>query len=121
METIDERAAARWAGFAIGIIFLVGMAVGLGVLLSLALHGAIGADEPTKKLLARLAWISVALLGLTLLMLFWLVAHYLTNKFRTQGHPPTEYVDAWRLAGQRARAEPQDEDEIEDDGERPPK
>lgn len=113
METLEDK-PSRWAGLGIGVIYLVGIAVGLGILLSLMMHGPDLTDNPAQKLvqkmLARMAWICVAMLGLTLLMLFWLVAHALTQRLRGPRHAPTEYVDAWRLAGERAKPEEEDEE-----------
>lgn len=103
METLTDRQQGRSSSFAITLVFLVGMAVGLAILLGMILHGVAGAEGASRKLLSRLAWISMAMLGLTLVMLFWIVAHYLMGRFRPQGHQPTEYVDAWKLAGQRVK------------------
>lgn len=116
METIDEEGKSRSASFLITLIFLIGMAVGLGILLGLVVHGADSAEGVSRKLLARLAWMSLAMLSLTMVMLFWLVAHYLTRRIRPHRHEPTQYVDAWSLAGQRTKPqveEPEEEDEGE--------
>lgn len=117
METIDHSNGSRTASFIVTLLFLVAMVTGMGIMFGLTLHGAQGATDEVKKLLRLLAWMSVAMLGLTLLMLFWLVVRFMMRRIRPQGHGPTEYVDAWSLAGKRVKPQVEvldDEGEDED-------
>lgn len=68
--------------------------------------------ETSVKFLARLAWVSAALMGVTLLVLFWVVIHFILGRAKQVSHHRTQYVDAWRLAGQRVK--PIDDDELND-------
>ena len=75
--------------------------------------------ETSVKFLARLAWVSAALMGVTLLVLFWVVIHFILGRAKQVSHHRTQYVDAWRLAGQRVK--PIDDDELDgsdDEGEK---
>lgn len=75
--------------------------------------------ETNVKFLARLAWVSAALMAVTLLVLFWVVIHFILGRAKQVSHHRTQYVDAWRLAGQRVK--PIDDDEIggeDDEGEK---
>jgi hypothetical protein len=68
----------------------------------------------SAKFLARLAWLSAALMGLTLLVLFWVVTHFILQRAgRNSRHERTQYVNAWSLAGQRVK--PLEEDDPPDD------
>lgn len=73
-------------------------------------------DKKAENLLQTVAWISVALLGLTLVMIFGVVARFLRRRLAgLEGpvHSRTEYVDAWALAGKRAKPEPEPDDQEE--------
>ncbi|MFB3891319.1 MAG: hypothetical protein ACE15C_04770 [Phycisphaerae bacterium] len=77
------------------------------------------APQGLPKLLARLAVVSIAMLCLTAVMLFWVVARFLMQRLRPEGrHARTPYVDAWSLAGKRAKPE-EDEDARKEDYEGP--
>ena len=72
-------------------------------------------EYQAKKLLTRLAWVSIAMLGLTVVMIFWVVIRFLTQRFApSTQHQHTPYVDAWKLAGQRVKPEEEDEQSGED-------
>ena len=88
------------------VVWLALLCVGLGVLLVLMLRAAADAPSDTRLGLAHLAWVCLALLGGTFLVLVWTVLRYV--RFRTARPPrrrPTPHVDAWKLAGQRLRLE----------------
>jgi membrane protein implicated in regulation of membrane protease activity len=79
-------------------------------------------DMPTRKLLARLAWLSLALLLLTLLLLVWAVTRHLRYWLRPLPRARrSEYVNAWVLAGQRFKLEDDEQDDEPDlDEDEPP-
>jgi len=97
-------------------VVLVAIAAGLAGLVALSI-GAAGAtgDAEARRLFIWMAGLSVALLGLTLVVLFWTAARWVRSRLRRPGtHGPTPYVDAWALAGKRFTLP---EEEAEDDGE----
>ena len=60
--------------------------------------------QQTRRVLARLAWLSAAMLGATLIVAFWVVARFAAHRLVPGGkRQNTPYVNAWSLAGQRAR------------------
>ena len=105
------------------VVWLAALCVGLGVLLGLLLRDAADADAAgrTQQAQARLAWVCLAMLAGTLVVLVWTVLRYI--RFRTVRPPrprPTPHVDAWALAGQRLRLEdapPLEEEDQERPGE----
>jgi len=121
---VDERLKqARRASFLVMVIWLAALCVGLGVLLALLLRDAADADAAgrTQQAQARLAWVCLAMLAGTLVVLAWTVLRYI--RFRTARptrRRPTPHVDAWALAGQRLRLEdapPLEEEDQEQPGE----
>ena len=107
MGTLEPQRKPDWVRFLTLLVALGVMAVVLAALLAVVLSGAdrAGLDEKQKRALVRLAVVCVAMLGLTVVIMFWLALRFIGARFRnTPQHPPTEHVDAWRLAGQRARA-----------------
>jgi hypothetical protein len=109
--TIQQARRSRTANFVVVVALLGLIVVGLAVLFAATAQGAGKAASPaTQKYLVRLAWLSFALLATTLLLLSWVVAHYVLSRLRPEGHPPTPYVDAWALAGKRlkVKAEPKE-------------
>jgi len=89
--------------FAIRAAVLLAVAIGLAAQTFMAAEAAGQmTDEPARKLLAKIAWLSVAMLGLTLLLLFWTVARFFRRRLPGGlAHHRTPYVDAWALAGKR--------------------
>ena len=59
------------------------------------------------------------MLGLTAVMLFWVVVRFLMQRIKPEErHEKTAYVDAWSLAGQRAK--PQEDDDAGADADEGP-
>ena len=115
---IEKARKIQTINFVILIITLAAIAAGLAVLIGLTTRAAAAVDDAqAQRLLARLAWVSVALLALTLIVLLWMVMRFVRRRFRPPGRSCTPYVDAWALAGQRFKLEenPLDEDDDEDD------
>ena len=105
----------RSVSFAFVILGLGALAAGLGVMLAIAARGAWQVtDAPTQKLLLRLAWLSLVLLCVTLVLLLWAVLRHV--RYRLYSAPPlkpSQYVDAWELAGRRLTLD--DADDAPDD------
>ena len=128
METLEPQRRPAWARFLTLLVALGVMAAVLGTLLGVVLSNAAGASKEQKAGLVRLAVVCVAMLGLTAVVMFWLVLRFVGERL---AKPPeetrteTEHVDAWRLAGQRMELpkEPGEEGEPPPEGEqdRPPK
>jgi hypothetical protein len=130
METLEPPPRSRWARFLVPLLFLAVIAAALGTLLVLMVsHIGTIANLPQKKLerqgLVRLAMICAVLLGLTLIVMFWMIVRFLGARFqKPPEHTATEHVDAWRLAGQRVHLddgeEPEELPPPEDDEDKPP-
>lgn len=114
---IEQRKILRSIDFAIVAVLLVALGAGLGALLYITSSQASVETEPrTRGYLLRLAWLSLAMLLLTVLIFTWVVVRYAAHRFkRSKPHEPTAYVDAWALAGRRYRVEDHPEDLGDDD------
>jgi len=131
METLEPQRRQDWPKFLTLLVALGVMAAVLGALLWVVLHNLPAwTQNPTPEAKAhrggmvRFAIICVAMLGLTLVVMFWLVVRFIGSRFQTTPEPSrTQHVDAWTLAGQRIQPPKEPEDEQgppgEDDG--PPK
>ncbi len=111
---LDDPRRLQTVNFIVLIVVLGILTVGLGSLTYLATGAAAQAEsENMQKLLARLAWVSLSMLCIALLLLFWTVIRFCRRRFPTS-HPTSEtpYVDAWSLAGERFKL---DEEEQEED------
>ena len=102
------------------LAMLLVMAAVLSGLMAICIHAAGNAgDEQARNLPLLLAWLSFAMVCLTLLIAAWVTFHFITERAKPRPHPPTQYVDAWALAGQRAQADDDEFDELTDDDEPP--
>ncbi len=93
-------------------VTLAAMGAGLAALLYItSSQAAIETDPNTRRYLLRLAWLSLAMLLLMVLIFTWVLLRYLASRRNRSNRPPsTPYVDAWALAGQRYKLKdhPQD-------------
>ncbi len=99
--------------------------VGSLVLVSSGLTGVIwitasaygGADEETRQRLYQLAWVAIATLGVTLLLLMLIILRWIRLRLKPPVKlPKTHYIDAWSEAGKRFRLpNAEDEEDEEDD------
>ena len=101
-------------------VTLSALAVGLIIQISIASRavGLFGAEA--DKYLLRLVWLALLMLGIDVVILFWLAIRFFAGRNRRiQGGGSTEYVDAWSEAGQRFQLEEEnEEDENEDEPQR---
>ncbi len=110
----------REMNLALVIAFLVIICFGLGALAALALRGAEAFDNnpDQQRMLARLAWLSVAMLLGTMVLLVWAVMRFARGRvFREDQEarrPKEEHIDAWAEAGRRFQLAPDDEPEEPD-------
>ena len=118
---IDRVKRSRTIGSVAAIVVLMLIAAGCATTLIIAARAA-GATLPgsaPRKAFARLALLSTATLGLSLVLLVWWAARLMSYLLRpTQGpHAPTPHVDAWSVAGKRFRLDEDDDEDDEDDEE----
>lgn len=106
-----RRRAIRWNSILL-VVLLIVIAVGLGWLTVMTAQAAAATrdqDQALAKRLGELAWLSLALLGMTLILLLWSVMKLLRGPFVSiRRHEPTPYVDAWSEAGQRLKIDDTD-------------
>ena len=107
---------ARSVSFLFVVLGLLAIAAGqVGMLVTTTRGVSEIADVATRKLLLRLAWLSLVLLCLTLVMLLWAVIRHVRYQMRSDlPVGQSGYVDAWALAGQRFQLKEGDDEE--DDG-----
>jgi hypothetical protein len=116
---LDPDKPARSASFAFVVLGLVAICAGLGAMLYVTTTAVVGiTDEPTRKLLLRLAWGSLTLLCVALVLLVWAVLRHIRHAVTgSPPLPPSEYVNAWELAGKRFQLPEEDEDKWRTDEE----
>jgi hypothetical protein len=110
---LTASSASRSVSFTFVVLGLVCIAAGQAAMLLITTRAAGEAgEEATRRLLLRLAWLSLVLLCLTLLLLLWAVIRHLRYQFRAElPVKRSKYVNAWALAGERFRLDEADSDE----------
>ncbi len=113
---LDDPKRVRTVNFVVLLVMLGILTVGLGSLTYLATGAAPMAESDNmQKLLARLGWVSLSMLCITLLLLFWTVIRFYRHRFpSSHAASETPYVDAWSLAGERFKLEEEDDPGSED-------
>lgn len=135
---IDRQGTLHAVSFVVVIVVLTAVCAGLVTMIVMSTQrareaqvarGAVGAEEvegANKTVGAKvpggakenyyyhMAWLSLALLALTILVLVWMVIHHVSRRLgRRSPRRTTEHVDAWALAGKRFKLE-EDADEQEE-------
>jgi putative copper export protein len=115
---LEQSVTARRISSIVVTVLLAVIAAGMVYVVLAVTDAKEGADDPTLKGLARLAWIAMLLLAVAVVLLVWSLARTLRLYLaRPQPHTPTTYVDAWSEAGRRIQVdEEDDEDEEADEG-----
>jgi hypothetical protein len=111
---MKRPSAARTVSFAVLFTSLLVAAGMLGALLAIALRQAQSADDPAvRRLLLVVAWTSLVLLALDMVLLLWGAARLLSRRYAwpQRRHPPTPHVDAWAEAGRRLQVDDQEDEE----------
>jgi len=109
---IERRRKSRSIGFIVMVVALAGTCVAAACLLSVSAGAVADADPKAQKGLARVAWLSMVVLGLSLLLLSWVLLRWIIYLVRPKGHAPhTPYVNAWSLAGERFKLDRDDQDD----------
>ncbi len=119
---IETNTTSRSTSFVVVLVGLVVMCVGLGAMMFITIEAASATTDPAaRKLLARLSWMSLVLLCMAGLMTMWVVMRHVRHRMRDSAAPPAEpsqYVNAWELAGKRFQLnednEPDDPDYLSD-------
>ncbi|MBI5724117.1 MAG: hypothetical protein HZA50_09185 [Planctomycetes bacterium] len=105
--------------FVITAIFLATILAGLGVLAFMEINaaGATG-NYDLKRTLVRMAWLTISLGGLILILLVWMAIRLIKFRFviSIERGSKTEYQDAWALAGRRFKVEEGGEDRSDQPG-----
>ena len=113
---IDQSVTARKISSIVVTVLLAIIAGGMVYVVLTVTAAVEGADEATRKGLARLAWIGMVLLGLAVVLLVWSLARTLRLYLaKPQPHTPTTYVDAWSEAGRRVQVDDEDDEPEEDE------
>ena len=117
---IEQHRKIQLANFLVMTVMLAAIGVGLAWLTHLAMQAAGQVTEAREhKLLGRLAWLAMALLGMVCVLWFWVLVRFLRMRaILPRDKTATDYVDAWSLAGKRYELteddnviEPDDEDD----------
>ena len=115
---IESAQRIRTISFTVMVVVLLLIAAGCTGTLVMSSRAADGLDShhPMRNVLVRIAVLSTASLGLSLVLVGWAAMRFLSDRLRP--HKPrqeTEYVDVWSVAGQRLQVEDEDDEEEEDD------
>lgn len=104
MEDLDYRYDRRTTRFVLVILGLLLIAGSLATMLIISFSSASDIDGSVLRLLAHLAWISLALLLGVLIFLAWTIMRFARHKLLGQKMPAaTEHPDAWAEAGKRLK------------------
>ncbi len=103
---IDRQSTLHAVSFAIVVVTLIAICAGLAVMIVITTRGAKEAEGAMEHYFYRMAWLSLALLALSIVVLVWVVIHHVSGRLgRKSSRPPTQHVDAWALAGKRFKLE----------------
>ncbi|MFP4053200.1 MAG: pilin [Phycisphaerae bacterium] len=101
--------------YAMAAIVLIAVAMLLVAGVFTARRLATEGDPAQREAMAKLAWVSVAGLGVVLILLGWLLARWLSKGLRSTSPKPRQaHPSAWDLAGQRMQVPPEEDDESPD-------
>ena len=93
-------------------VALAGTCVAAACLLSVSVRAVADADPNVQKGLARMAWLSMVVLGMSLLLLSWVLLRWIIYLVRPRQHAPhSPYINAWSLAGERFKLDRDDQDD----------
>jgi hypothetical protein len=99
-------------GFWILLSSLGVLALGQGVCLGMLVRISGRLDSPHRAAIAHTAWLVLAMLCLTVLVIFWMVVRRWRERiFSGQDVGRTEYMDVWAEAGRRVRVDREAEDD----------
>ncbi len=101
----------RRTGFWVLVSVLCVLIIGQTLLLATAWHLAWSLQRPERVQAGRIAWLSLVLLCIESLLLFWVVIRYLRDRLlHRRPRRTAPYVDIWAEAGQRIQVEPEPDD-----------
>ncbi|MFP4354725.1 MAG: hypothetical protein ACLFUJ_06330 [Phycisphaerae bacterium] len=110
----------RRSGFWVLVVVLLILMAGQVVQIAAAMHLVDAVSRPRRTQAGRIAWLSLLLLCIEAMLLFWVVIrHAREGLSRTAPRQRTQYVDIWAEAGQRFQLQEDEEDE-EDEQSDPP-
>ena len=122
MEDITRRKLLRTIDFTVISVLMIGIIVGLATLTFIMLRQSAMAGENWQEYLVNLAVVSLVLTLMSLVVFGWIVMRYLSYRLtlKQAAHKPTEYVDAWALAGKRFKLPDGDDPQGQDKNPKPP-
>lgn len=110
-----EPPRRRWVGPA---VLCVACLVLVAVLMPMVIYAAgraASGDEAARAFYFWFSLVALTLLATMVIVLVWMLLHHLSVRARTRGpSKPTQYVNAWELAGQRFQLEEEPDDTPED-------
>ena len=101
----------------VAILFLIAGASTATLVTATGATALVKDNQPLRRLVARIALLSAATLGLALVLLLWVLMRSAAGALRARKpHQPTDYVDAWTAAGERIQLDDEDTEADQDDG-----
>ena len=101
----------------VAILFLIAAASTATLVTATRAAGLVKDNPPIRRLVARIALLSAATLGLALVLLLWVLMRAAAGALRARKpQQPTAYVDAWAAAGERFQLDEDDTEADEDEG-----
>ncbi len=107
---VTQSKVLQAINFAVVTVVLASLCGGLVGIIMLSAHPSQAPAGTAEQIAAqqeyryRMAWIATALLGMTLLLLAWMMIRHLAPRWQRKSKPPgSDYIDAWSLAGRRAK------------------
>ncbi|HUT02064.1 MAG TPA: hypothetical protein VM031_06390 [Phycisphaerae bacterium] len=114
---LEPGKTSRSVSLGLAIVGQAALAAGLTAMLVITTRGASELTDPAaRRLLLRLALLSLVLLLGLLLMVVWSIIRYIRHRLHlTKPLEPSTYVNAWELAGKRFKLEDNDAEEQDRD------
>ena len=103
MEEEDHRTFQR-INYTVLVVSLVLVSLVLGGVIWITTRAYGQGDDQTRRLLYQLAWVATVTLGITLLLLMFVILRWIRLRLKPPTKlPETHYIDAWSEAGKRIR------------------
>ncbi|MBN1553125.1 MAG: hypothetical protein JXA11_00145 [Phycisphaerae bacterium] len=107
----DTQQTVRRVNYTVLLFCLLLSAVVMIAVVWILARAAGGADERTRPVLVRLAWVAAACVGLDALGLLWILLRWMRLRILPSAPlPEAPYIDAWSEAGKRIQPDEDDED-----------
>ncbi len=115
MEVEDHRTFQR-INYTLLVGSLILVSLGLGGVIWITTRAYGRGDDQTRRLLYQLAWVATVTLGITLLLLMFVILRWIRLRLKPPTKlPETHYIDAWSEAGKRIRLPDAENENNEED------